>query len=117
MTKSKTFEAKSNVFEAKSNVFEQSASKVADIVDQVPLGKCTTYGGIGKAIGITPRYVARIMATAEEIHATPWHRVVGAGGTIRAGAHRNEQLRRLRSEGFEFNGNSIVDFKSHLHEP
>lgn len=102
---------------AKSELFERNASRVADLVEQIPPGRCMTYGGIGKVIGIVPRYVALIMATAEEIHGTPWHRVVGAGGVVKGGAHRTEQVRRLRAEGVSLDGSRIIDFAEKVYAP
>jgi alkylated DNA nucleotide flippase Atl1 len=99
---------------SKSEVFERSAAAVADLVEQIPPGRVTTYGAIGQALGIGPRYVARIMATAPEIPGTPWHRVVGADGRIKAGPHRAEQRRRLQAEGVTMNGDGIVAFKTRL---
>jgi alkylated DNA nucleotide flippase Atl1 len=76
-----------------------------------------TYGGLGEIVGITPRYVARIMATAEDLHGTHWHRVVGADGRVKDGGHRTEQIKRLRAEGISFDGNRIIDFRERIYSP
>ena len=102
---------------AKSQAFERNACLVAEVVESIPRGRCTTYGAIGTSIGIVPRYVALIMATAEDIHATPWHRVVGRDKMVKPGGHRSEQIKRLKAEGFRFNGDLIADFDERFYTP
>lgn len=95
---------------APSEAFEKNTQLVIDLLDQIPAGRCTTYGALGRCIGIVPRYAALIVATAPDIASAPWHRVVGADATIKAGPQRSEQVMRLRSEGFEIDGYRLVDF-------
>jgi methylated-DNA-protein-cysteine methyltransferase related protein len=101
----------------KSEAFEKHANEVVGIVERIPAGQLMTYGGIGKVVGIVPRYVALIMATAEDVHSSPWHRVVGADGRVKSGAHRSEQIKRLRVEGVTFDGNRIIDFSKRIYQP
>jgi methylated-DNA-protein-cysteine methyltransferase-like protein len=90
---------------------------IIEVVDEIPAGRCMTYGSIGDLVGIGPRYVARVMSTAPEANAIPWHRVVGAGGHVKSGSHKAEQLRRLRDEGFALSDDRITDFSNRLYIP
>ena len=47
---------------------------VFDAVECIPPGRVSTYGAIGKLVGIGPRRVARALATGGG--AVPWFRVV-----------------------------------------
>ena len=59
-----------------------------------------------------------MMATAEDIYATPWHRVVGRDKMVKPGGHRGvEQIKRLKAEGFRFNGDLIADFDERFYTP
>jgi alkylated DNA nucleotide flippase Atl1 len=102
---------------APSDAFEANTARLLDALDTVPSGRCTTYGALGRAVGIVPRYAALIMARAPEVHTSPWHRVVGADATVRPGGHHGEQIRRLRAEGFRIDGNRIVDFHERFVQP
>ena len=57
----------------------------------------STYGAIGRLIGIGPRRVARALSSGGG-GAVPWYRVVRADGTA-AEPVRVEQLARLAAEG------------------
>jgi alkylated DNA nucleotide flippase Atl1 len=69
---------------------------VFDVVEQIPPGRVSTYGTIGRLIGIGPRRVARALSSGGG--AVPWFRVVRADGTA-AEPVRVEQLARLAAEG------------------
>ena len=69
---------------------------VFDVVEQIPPGRVSTYGAIGRLVGVGPRRVAR--ALAQGGGAVPWHRVVRADGSV-AEPVRVEQLARLAAEG------------------
>jgi alkylated DNA nucleotide flippase Atl1 len=69
---------------------------VFDVVEQIPPGRVSTYGAIGRLIGIGPRRVARALSSGGG--AVPWYRVVRADGTA-AEPVRVEQLARLAAEG------------------
>ena len=69
---------------------------VFDVVDSIPSGRVSTYGAIGRLIGIGPRRVARALSSGGG--AVPWYRVVRADGTA-AEPVRVEQLARLAAEG------------------
>jgi alkylated DNA nucleotide flippase Atl1 len=69
---------------------------VFDVVDSIPAGRVSTYGAIGRLIGIGPRRVARALSSGGG--AVPWYRVVRADGSA-AEPVRVEQLARLAAEG------------------
>ena len=69
---------------------------VFDVVDRVPRGRVTTYGAIGRLVGIGPRRVARALSTGGG--AVPWYRVVRADGSV-AEPVRVRQLELLAAEG------------------
>ncbi len=69
---------------------------VFDVVERIPAGRVSTYGAIGRLVGVGPRRVAR--ALSQGGGAVPWHRVVRADGTA-AEAVRVEQLGLLAAEG------------------
>ncbi len=87
--------------------------EVIDLVCRIPAGKVITYGGVAFYIGGIARTIGWIMATLseEEMLTIPWHRVIGANGTIPAlkyGLRGDEQIRRLESEGFVWQKNHLV---------
>lgn len=61
---------------------EEFADRVLDLVEEIPVGRVLTYGGVAERIaaGYGPRYVGRVMATHGA--AVPWWRVVRADGTL-----------------------------------
>jgi methylated-DNA-protein-cysteine methyltransferase-like protein len=77
-------------------------------VRKIPRGKVASYGDVAKAAGFPG--AARQVAWALHNSSTgiPWHRVVGADGSIRLrGDAGFEQRTRLRSEGVQFRGERI----------
>jgi alkylated DNA nucleotide flippase Atl1 len=111
------FKPQTHLTVTKSATFERNNQKVIDIVESIPSGRCTTYGAIGEAIGIVPRYVALIMATGNDIHAAPWHRVVGSDSRVKPGPQKTEQIRRLKAEGFQLLEDRIIDFHDRFVQP
>jgi alkylated DNA nucleotide flippase Atl1 len=69
---------------------------VFDAVESIPVGRVSTYGAIGRMVGVGPRRVARALAAGGG--AVPWHRVVRADGTA-AEPVRVRQLELLAGEG------------------
>jgi alkylated DNA nucleotide flippase Atl1 len=102
---------------AKSEAFERNTERVIETIERVPRGRCTSYGAVGRVIGIVPRYVALIMASAPDISASPWHRVVGADATVRPGPHSAEQKKRLEEEGVRVEAGKIRDFDTRFFNP
>jgi methylated-DNA-protein-cysteine methyltransferase-like protein len=90
----------------------------ADMLHQVrcvPRGKVATYGDIAYAAG----YPGAARQVAWALHAEsaglPWHRIVGAGGTILlTGEHGFEQRMHLQAEGVGFLGLK-VNMAAHHH--
>lgn len=84
-------------------------------VRRVPRGKVATYGDIAYAAG----YPGAARQVAWALHAQsvglPWHRIVGAGGTILlTGEHGFEQRMHLQAEGVGFLGLK-VNMAAHRH--
>jgi methylated-DNA-protein-cysteine methyltransferase-like protein len=93
-------------------------ARVLAVVRDIPPGRVTTYGAVGKHLRVTARQAARALSTltAEESAEVPWHRVVGAGGVIRTEGQR--QGRRLRAEGVVVSPSGrVLDFDLVFHEP
>jgi alkylated DNA nucleotide flippase Atl1 len=78
---------------------------VFDVVERIPAGRVSTYGGIGRLVGVGPRRVARALSGGGGA-AVPWHRVVRADGTV-AEPVRVEQMARLAAEGVPMRGGRI----------
>ena len=69
---------------------------IFDVVEQIPPGRVSSYGAIGRLVGVGPRRVARALSSGGE--AVPWYRVLRADGTA-AEAVRARQLELLATEG------------------
>lgn len=69
---------------------------VFDAVERIPPGRVSTYGAIGRLIGVGPRRVARALSSGGG--AVPWFRVIRADGTV-AGPVRVRQLELLAADG------------------
>ncbi|MGY1749846.1 MGMT family protein [Modestobacter sp. SYSU DS0511] len=74
---------------------------VLDAVEAIPPGRVSTYGAIGRLVGVGPRRVARALSAGGG--AVPWHRVVRADGTP-AEPVRVRQLALLAAEGVPVRG-------------
>ena len=69
---------------------------VFDVVERIPPGRVSSYGAIGRLIGVGPRRVARALASGGG--AVPWHRVLRADGSA-AEPVRVHQLELLAGDG------------------
>jgi len=69
---------------------------VLDVVESIPAGRVSTYGAVGRLVGVGPRRVARALSQGGA--AVPWYRVVRADGTA-AEPVRARQLALLAAEG------------------
>lgn len=58
------------------------AEIVYALIQLVPIGCVTTYSEIAKVLGITPRYVAKILKENRNPIAIPCHRVVKSNGEL-----------------------------------
>jgi alkylated DNA nucleotide flippase Atl1 len=74
---------------------------VFDAVEAIPPGRVSTYGAIGRLVGVGPRRVARALSGGGA--AVPWHRVLRADGTA-AEPVRVRQLELLAGEGVPVRG-------------
>ena len=77
---------------------------VFDVVEQIPRGRVSTYGAIGRLVGVGPRRVARALSSGGG--AVPWFRVVRADGTA-AEPVRARQLALLAAEGVPVRGQRV----------
>jgi len=69
---------------------------VFDVVEAIPPGRVSTYGAIGRLVGVGPRRVARALSHGGG--AVPWYRVLRADGSA-AEPVRVRQLELLAGEG------------------
>ncbi|MEI4272062.1 MGMT family protein [Klenkia sp. LSe6-5] len=69
---------------------------VFDVVESIPAGRVSTYGTVGRLVGVGPRRVARALSQGGA--AVPWYRVVRADGSA-AEPVRTRQLALLAAEG------------------
>jgi alkylated DNA nucleotide flippase Atl1 len=102
----------------RSAAFVRLKEEVLSVLHDVPAGRVTTYGAIGDYLGASPRQVARVLSSLSEAESegVPWHRVVGAGGSIRTPGTR--QGDRLRREGVGVSErNRVEDFAALLFTP
>ena len=77
---------------------------VFDVVETIPPGRVSTYGAIGRLVGVGPRRVARALSSGGA--AVPWHRVLRADGTA-AEPVRARQLELLAGEGVPMRGSRV----------
>ena len=79
---------------------------VFDAVERIPPGRVSTYGAIGRLVGVGPRRVARALSSGGG-GAVPWYRVVRADGSV-AEPVRVRQLELLAAEGVPMRGGRVV---------
>ncbi len=78
-----------------------SSSRVTEVVLRIPPGNVSTYGEIGKAVGVGARYVGWVMAKSEDL---PWWRVVNSTGR----AHTSAAQDHWDEEGIPHRGDRVV---------
>jgi methylated-DNA-protein-cysteine methyltransferase-like protein len=90
------------------------------LVKKIPRGRVTTYGAIARASKLPggARAAGRAMAACPSGRGIPWHRVVGAGGTLLL-REPNVSLQRklLESEGLQVSGRRIMNFDDYHWTP
>src|SRR5262245_4064254 len=99
---------------------ERNKERVLAVVELIPVGRVTTYGAIGRRLGLTARHVARVMSLLKRGECENWFRVVGASGlvsTMKLGAVGRRQIARLRAEGVEVARTRVLDFDTMMWEP
>jgi methylated-DNA-protein-cysteine methyltransferase related protein len=77
---------------------------------KIPKGKVTTYGAIGKTLGLNPRHVGRILHVNKGAPKIPCHRVVKSDGSIADGyafGGPGMQRKMLEREGVIFKNNKV----------
>ncbi len=86
---------------------------VYNVVRRIPRGRVATYGQVASLVAeysLTARQVGGFMRFAPE--GVPWHRVVGAHGTLPIGKRSAElhmlQRRLLEAEGVVFHPNGRI---------
>jgi methylated-DNA-protein-cysteine methyltransferase-like protein len=96
-------------------------AKVYAIVEQIPLGKVTTYGAIAEVIGMkgSSRMVGQALGALSEGSGIPAQRVINRIGAL-SGAHHFGGYERMRSmlrrEGVTFK-KELVDMEKHFWDP
>jgi methylated-DNA-protein-cysteine methyltransferase-like protein len=95
---------------------ERTFARICQMVEQIPSGKCATYGQIAALVGnCTARMVGYAMAGLPSGSAVPWQRVINAQGKIspRADGGGSEMQRALlEDEGVRFNAQGKVDWSA-----
>lgn len=97
----------------RQKIYEQ----VYKLVRQIPKGKVTTYGAIGKKLNISPRTVGYILHLNPDGNLTPCHRVVDRNGCVAPGyafGGPGKQRELLEEEGIKFKDELHVDPKYFL---
>jgi methylated-DNA-protein-cysteine methyltransferase-like protein len=85
--------------------------KVYSLVKQIPEGKVTTYGVIGKNLGMSPRVVGLALHLNPYEGEVPCHRVVNREGRIApnfAFGGKDVQRKLLEKENVEFKDGTHV---------
>lgn len=83
---------------------DSRVQRVLATVDSIPSGRVASYGQVAEEAGLAraARYVGHVLKRFVNDRGVPWHRVLGADGTIRvAGGIARDQARLLRGEGVE----------------
>ena len=95
--------------------------RVYAIVDQIPLGRVTTYGAIAETLGMkgSSRMVGHALNAIPEGSGLPAHRVINRIGAL-SGAHHfggfAKMKRMLTREGVTFKG-ELVNMERHFWHP
>ena len=94
---------------------EAYVEAVLSAVEQVPVGRVTTYGAVARAVGIGgPRQVGRVMALHGD--ALAWWRVVHADGRP-ATCHGGAAVEHLADEGVPVRNGRVQGWKTTLTMP
>ena len=96
-------------------------ARVYEVVEQIPLGKVTTYGAIAELLGMkgSSRMVGQALGALPEDSDVPAQRVINRIGAL-SGAHHFGGYERMRGmlkhEGVTFKG-ELVDMEQHFWDP
>ena len=91
--------------------------KVYKLLQTVPRGKVTTYGEIGRILGMSPRIVGTALHLNPDQDNIPCHRVVNRDGRVAPGfafGGPGIQKKLLEAEGVKFIDKTHVDLPSQL---
>ena len=97
-------------------ISERRDQEIERIIRSIPRGKVSSYSAVAAAAGypLHHRLVAKLLRGCGD--RLPWHRVLGADGTIRLKQEAGyEQRLRLEMEGVRFAG-ARVDLAAHQHQ-
>lgn len=88
--------------------------QVLSVVDEVPIGKVSTYGAIAYLIGRpkNARLVGKILSMSEYFGNYPCHRVVASNGRLAPNFPSQKEL--LEQEGITFKDDNHVNIQKHL---
>lgn len=92
---------------------------VYKLVKQIPRGRVLTYGAVAKALRLKggARAAGHAMAATPRGQGIPWHRVLGAGGTLLIREpYASLQRKLLESEGVQMTERR-VNLKRHVWAP
>lgn len=77
---------------------------------KIPKGKVTTYGAVGKKLGLNPRHVGKILHVNDGAPKIPCHRVIKSDRTIASGyafGGPGMQKKLLEKEGIKFQNQKV----------
>lgn len=97
--------------------------KIYEIVKEIPSGRVASYGSIARCLGM--KSGARMVGWAmnnchHKKDFIPAHRVVNRLGILTGKHHfggENTMKELLESEGLQFDGDQILNFKKHFWDP
>ncbi len=102
------------------NTNKDAAALIYQLVKKIPKGKVSTYGAIGKAIGVHPRIVGFALTHSHQITKIPAHRVVNHKGILTGKFHFetiDTMQSLLEAEGISIQNDQILNFKSYFWDP
>lgn len=96
--------------------------KVYEVVKQIPQGRVTSYGAIGKYLGASgsARMVGWAMNSASKMEEVPAHRVVNRNGVLTGKHHFPGTFvmqRLLEEDGLVVEDDKVLGFKEHFWDP
>ncbi len=85
------------------------------LLQLIPMGRVTTYGDLAGIIGVSPRFIGKLVSLNDEVIVVPCHRVVRSNGSLGGySAFSGPEFKRkiLELEGVEFKNGGKVCKKS-----
>lgn len=98
-----------------SSIYQQ----IYALVRQIPPGRVSTYGRVGRVLGCTARTVGFAMAALPPGSDVPWQRVINSQGKVsprRDGEGNLLQYDLLVVEGVAFDAKGRLDLRRYLYE-